>query len=109
VTRYIHPVTSMVFVHTHHADGTTTRHRVDGHMALGRYETSRDELRRKAEACGGTLDSTAADELHRQGRIARRRYDAAAQRWMRTQIGASDREYPHPGNPSDWVPARRAS
>lgn len=58
---------------------------------------------------GWTLDSADADEQHRRMVIARRRYDAAFNRWQRSEIGRTDpfhpdRRYQHPGNPSDWMP-----
>lgn len=76
----------------------TIRHRVDGLQDIGRYEQSRDVLRRRAEASGGTLDSADADAVWAARQAARRRFDEAFAWWQGDTLGR-----PHPGSLTDWM------
>ena len=94
MSRYIHPTHTKLWVTTHLPDGTSHDHRADGLQDIGAYPSSRDELRRQAEASGGRLDSTEADEEWDRKREGRRLYDEAFMLWQ-----LYPETYEHPNNP----------
>lgn len=91
----------MLFVHTHLPDGTTVPHRADGLMDIGRFEESRDVLRRRAEADGGTLDSRDADREWARRVAGRARWDAAYQEWYAAGAPTGG----HPGGLNEYMEA----